>query len=72
MLENNPRDGDVTFAVLAGDDVAFARYGYCEELGYRVSEVNICGNSGDILSPFIAEINGVCLGEGMRFCGKLL
>jgi hypothetical protein len=72
LLENSPRDGDVTFAVVTGDDVAFARYGYCEVLGYRVSELNICGNRGDMLSPFIAERRDVCFGEGMRFCGKLL
>ena len=72
MLENNPKDGDVTFAVLAGDDVALGRYGYCEELGYRVSELNICGNKGDMLSPFIAEMRGVCFVEGIRFCGRLL
>jgi hypothetical protein len=41
LLENNPKDGEVTFAVLTGDEVAFTRYGYWEELGYRVSEPNI-------------------------------
>lgn len=72
-LAYKPIDGDVTFTVLAGELVAFARYaGYCADVGYLVvSEANICGNK-DMLSPFIGVSRGACLGEGTRFCGKLL
>ena len=62
-------DGDVTFTVLAGDEVAFARYVYCVEFP-NLESANICGNNGAMLSPLMGSSGFCCLGEDRMFGGR--